>query len=417
MIIKGRPSDDAVLCTPTSTFLLRTVGISNSLLVCRPPVNAEERRPTLEIRDISHEVLECVPQAANLERIRTVLRDSAWPGLDGDDGRRTGLGKRKRGQGRQWTRAQLESVVQASEGELDRGLKDRNVVEVDGESVTCTQGRSEQLMKQTGKLLLLPIRKLVPLLNLVLTLLTIHSTSTYKPVASPAQPIIIGLAEHDVAPTLGRAVLDLFGDVHPDSDQWTVDIGRLVGEVGKGLLADLEGRSELSNVFMDRWRDTAGETWAEYCDLKLLEVSPSLPQLPERRVIGIDTGLGRAPHYHPRSNCHPDLDFAIHLVLPTTHAAPATGYPLRRPLPHASSLATRRHDPLFARTVPRWRFKRAGQACDQVCAGGQGCQWQRGDVVVSPPHRIAVLSRRLGRRRKDAMHSGGSTTACTFVCM
>lgn len=135
LTIKGRPSDDAVLCTPTSTFLLRTVGISNSLLVCRPPTGTPSR-PTLEIRDISHEVLECLPQAANLERIRTVLKESAWKGLDGDlSDPRNGVGKkRKRGEGRRWTKRQMDSVIQASEAELERGLKERNVVEVEGTS-------------------------------------------------------------------------------------------------------------------------------------------------------------------------------------------------------------------------------------------------------------------------------------------
>jgi len=42
--------------------------------------------------------------------------------------------KRKRGDVRKWTRAQLESVVQASEGELERGLRERNVIEIDGMS-------------------------------------------------------------------------------------------------------------------------------------------------------------------------------------------------------------------------------------------------------------------------------------------
>jgi hypothetical protein len=97
-------------------------------MICRPPINPE--RPTLEIRDISHEVLECVPQAANLERIRMVLRESAWGGLGSDLEKKSK--KRKRGDVRKWTKAQLESVVQASEGELERGLRERNVVEIDG---------------------------------------------------------------------------------------------------------------------------------------------------------------------------------------------------------------------------------------------------------------------------------------------
>lgn len=37
------------------------------------------------------------------------------------------------GRARKWTRAQLESVIQASEVELEVGLRDRNVVELEGE--------------------------------------------------------------------------------------------------------------------------------------------------------------------------------------------------------------------------------------------------------------------------------------------
>jgi len=61
-----------------------------------------------------------------------VLRESAWGGLGSDLEKKSK--KRKRGDVRKWTRAQLESVVQASEGELERGLRERNVVEIDGMS-------------------------------------------------------------------------------------------------------------------------------------------------------------------------------------------------------------------------------------------------------------------------------------------
>ena len=68
-----------------------------------------------------------------------MLKESAWKGLDGDlsessamNGDGLGRRKRKRDEGRRWTRRQMESVIQASEAELERGLKERNVVEVDG---------------------------------------------------------------------------------------------------------------------------------------------------------------------------------------------------------------------------------------------------------------------------------------------
>ena len=71
-----------------------------------------------------------------------VLRESAWGGLGSDLEKKSK--KRKRGDVRKWTRAQLESVVQASEGELERGLRERNVVEIDGTFpvYSCTDHRS-----------------------------------------------------------------------------------------------------------------------------------------------------------------------------------------------------------------------------------------------------------------------------------
>lgn len=120
-----------MICTPTFTYLIRTVGISNSLLVCRQPeIPNPNRTDELEIRDVSHELLELVPQPPNLERIRTLLKPTAWKGVGHSLEPR--LGKRKRQKG--WTRVQMESVIQASDAELASGLKDRNVVEIDSKS-------------------------------------------------------------------------------------------------------------------------------------------------------------------------------------------------------------------------------------------------------------------------------------------
>jgi sister chromatid cohesion protein DCC1 len=194
-----------------------------------------------------------------------VLRESAWGGLGSDLEKKSK--KRKRGDVRKWTRAQLDSVVQASEGELERGLRERNVVEIDGMSLLAFK-----LM--TGRMLLLPVKKLVPLLNLTLTLLTIHSSTTKGITSSSVEPMINGLAEHDLPKDLGRAVLELFGRV--EEDVWEADITRMVTEVGKGLLEELRGENQESDVFMYKWRDIVGEQWSEICNFKLLEVSHSL---------------------------------------------------------------------------------------------------------------------------------------------
>ncbi|KIR58492.1 sister chromatid cohesion protein DCC1 [Cryptococcus bacillisporus CA1873] len=256
LTIKGRPSDDATLCTADSTFLLRTVGISNSLLVCLPPspddlsysfTKDEEDRPTLQIRDICHQVLECIPVAPNLERIRTVLRASAWEGMGG------GLGKRKRedGDGRKlkrWTKEQLRSVVQASDAELEQGLKERNVIEVD------------------GRMLLLPSVHLKDFLNILLSLLAINSSRS--PTTAPSQTIITALEEYDVPPSISVPVLDLFGTV--EDGQWMANVERMVKEVGLGILCAVK-KNKKRDEFMSEWQEEVGETWREYTDLKLLE--------------------------------------------------------------------------------------------------------------------------------------------------
>ncbi|WVQ96516.1 hypothetical protein IAU59_003621 [Kwoniella sp. CBS 9459] len=299
LTIKGRPSDDAVLCTPTTTFQLRTVGISNSLLVCRTPQTQstanDDRssstplasdRPTLQLRDTCHQILECVPIAANLERIRTILRDSAWEGLGSSS---TSLGKRKRGQkaengncngkggraGRTWTRDQLASVIQASDAELERGLKERNVVEVE------------------GRMLLLPPKALKELLTLLLSLLTIHHTHPSSPNIAPAKAIIDALTnEYDVPSQLCRPVLNLFGEhelsaprsptseahqqqaeekkeEEEEEEEWKADVQAIVRQVGNGLLIGVKDRR--SDEFVEEWKAEVGDMWADNVDLKLLE--------------------------------------------------------------------------------------------------------------------------------------------------
>ncbi|WWC62793.1 uncharacterized protein I303_105390 [Kwoniella dejecticola CBS 10117] len=270
LTIKGKPSDDAVLCTPDSTFLLRTVGISNSILVCRTPSSsaanldsiAESRsdtvKPTLQIRDTCHEILECVPISPNLERIRTILKESAWKGINSSS---ASLGKRKRGDAKEkkvkrWTRDQLNSVIQASDEELERGLRDRNVIEVD------------------GKMLLLPPKELKELLSIILSLLTIHNTGPSTPNIAPSRQLISSLEDdHEVSPAITERVLRLFGHISPDQDEnglnWKCDIKRIVKCIGNGLLLGV--REKKLDEFEREWKEEVGEEFGDEVDIKLLE--------------------------------------------------------------------------------------------------------------------------------------------------
>ncbi|RXK40036.1 hypothetical protein M231_02676 [Tremella mesenterica] len=373
--IKGRPSDDAVLCTSDATFALRTVTISNSLLLCRaPPIQApsssssststllkrskqdedsltfeqssrsidedsmtinesskngneaststakrirfegtdlltkqdKRSRPTLEIRDTRHEILECVPIAGNVERIRTLLRPTAWKGIGSEN--ETGFGgmihrnERRAGGGyaddvklrkKKYTRQQLLSVIQASEVELDKGLKERNVVAVD------------------GTLLLLPPDKLHSILTILLTLLSIHNVYEHsKSVQVPVKEVMRELETYELESGLIRGILRLFGEIDDpevnktrgnksegervaedenDSEDrinargkeergevgknevWKADIIRLVREVGNGILVDIGEKGMEVEMFLSMWRENVGENWNELVDLDLLK--------------------------------------------------------------------------------------------------------------------------------------------------
>ncbi|BEI86217.1 hypothetical protein CcaverHIS002_0605040 [Cutaneotrichosporon cavernicola] len=234
LTIKGRPSDDAVLCTADKTYALRGVSISNSLLVLRPPPSSADE---LHIRDIRHEVLECVPAPGRTERLHTLLRDSAWRGVGYTPWpERTG-DKRKRT--KRYTRAQLSSVVQASEAELKSALRAANIIEVQ------------------GYMLLLRPPELSSLLSLLLALLTVHSEGEGEKPTAPAEAIMAALADdHDVQQDLSRGVMDLFGDL--EGDGWTADVPAVVRELGRGLLAAQANVPRPLDLLLAQWNSLAG---------------------------------------------------------------------------------------------------------------------------------------------------------------
>jgi hypothetical protein len=127
-------------------------------------------------------------------------------------------------------------------------------------------------------MLLLPPTKLAPVLALILTLLTIHSSSATSPspkspspsASAPSSSITRALEDdHDLPTPLGLAVLELFGTI--EEGMWEADVRGMVKEVGKGLLEGLKGPMGRDG-FLRRWKEQVGESWEGFVQLKLLEV-------------------------------------------------------------------------------------------------------------------------------------------------
>lgn len=89
-MIKGDQVEDAVFCTESKTYALRSVVLSNSVLVTTGPVDASastEPSKNVVIRDTVHEVLELVPSLPRLQKLNSLLRGQEYDeGHDEDEG-------------------------------------------------------------------------------------------------------------------------------------------------------------------------------------------------------------------------------------------------------------------------------------------------------------------------------------------
>lgn len=86
-MIKGGPEDDAVLCTSDKTYNIRSVTLSNSVLLVSPcpHIDGSEENQVF-IQDSLNELLELVPAVPKLHRMNVLLREHEWEeGHEEDD--------------------------------------------------------------------------------------------------------------------------------------------------------------------------------------------------------------------------------------------------------------------------------------------------------------------------------------------
>ena len=134
-------------------------------------------------------------------------------------------------------------------------------------------------------MLLLPPKHLVSVLNIILTLLTIHAVDT--PTASsgsdrvatgPHSKILSSLSDdHDLPLPLGNAILGLFGSLQ--NELWTCRLPDMIRQIGLGLLEEVTPDGLALDEFIRQWKDKAGESWSDLVDIKMLQVCPPRPML------------------------------------------------------------------------------------------------------------------------------------------
>jgi len=245
LTINGQQNDDAVLCTADKTYALRSVTLSNSVLV----VNANETSGEMVIRSQLNDILELVPSVPRLHRLGGLLKGMEYDENAADEDDSMEEDERRGTKRRRLTYDEVRGEIQASDVEFARGLKDRRILTIDGH-----------------------LRPIAPsYLCTILELLLNYIVSLSLSVASaPVQELAATLAdEHEIPKKVSTQVMSWFGTVH-DHQTWSIDIDAILKEIGLGLLRSHKDEPIPETDFIRAWRSKVGDTFDSSISLSLL---------------------------------------------------------------------------------------------------------------------------------------------------
>ncbi|KAH7913138.1 sister chromatid cohesion protein Dcc1 [Hygrophoropsis aurantiaca] len=232
--IKGHATDDAVLCTSDKTYALRSVVLSNTVIVATPSNNEEGG---IDIRDQLHEILELVPSVPRLHRLSGLLR-----GLEYDEG------DEDRHQMSHYSYQQARNEIQASEFEFSQGLKDRRILILDGNLRPIVPAHLSTILEL--------------LLNYLISLGLSHQSAPVEELASTLAD------EHEIPRIVTTQILSWFGVVN--ENLWSMDVNAVITEIGLGILRHHKHEPILETEFMTKWKKMAGDSFEADVQLSLL---------------------------------------------------------------------------------------------------------------------------------------------------
>ncbi|KAH0827514.1 sister chromatid cohesion protein Dcc1 [Lanmaoa asiatica] len=257
--IKGHPTEDAVVCTADKTYTLRSVVLSNTVLVLTP--SRTDPDGTVHVRDQLHEVLELAPSVPKLHKLSVLLRGMEYD--EGDEDRRVSHVENALCRSHvltcgtphfqatlpRYSYEQARGEIQASDSELKLGLKERRILVLGG-----------SLPRPIAPVHLSTILEL--LLNYLISLSLSHD-------AAPVDDLVSSLVdEHEVPREVSNQVMSWFGQV--EEDTWKMDINAVVAEIGLGILRHYKHEPILETEFMSKWKNAVGDAFESVVSLQLL---------------------------------------------------------------------------------------------------------------------------------------------------
>lgn len=244
LCIKGQSNEDAVLCTADKTFGMRSIGLSNTILVVTPvPDNcsAELAEDAVVIRDQLNEVIELVPAVAKLQKLSVLIRDRQY-----DEGNEEEVEEHD-GTVR-FTYDEAKSEIQASDAELDKGLRDRRILIINNELRPIAPDYLNRLLEL--------------FLNLLVSLSMKHASASVEKLSS-------ALAEnHEVSRVVSTQIMSWFGEIK--DGKWTMDVDAVVKELGLGILRNHRHEPIEKDQLLSQWKTQVGDTFEDTVSLNLL---------------------------------------------------------------------------------------------------------------------------------------------------
>ncbi|KAJ3683505.1 hypothetical protein LUZ60_013732 [Juncus effusus] len=132
--VRGRPEEEAVLCSNSSTYAMKFVGTSNSMFLIPPgnpnpnPLSSEsDPLSSVSVLKVAPGCIELVRTAPRLDKLRSILKQRLYKLEEEEEELEGGFGKEGL-----YTWRDLIGLVQASDEELREGLRALSAVEING---------------------------------------------------------------------------------------------------------------------------------------------------------------------------------------------------------------------------------------------------------------------------------------------
>ncbi|PKA59288.1 hypothetical protein AXF42_Ash001382 [Apostasia shenzhenica] len=241
--IRGQPTEDAVLCTLSSTYAMKFVSTSNSVFLIPPgepaPSSTNDEMNSSVVASVTALAqghVELIQAAPKLDKLKNLLRERLYY-LEEDLHNELGLYKWK----------DLVEMVQASDEELRAALKSLSAVEIDG----YWRIVADKCMDET--------------LEMILRNAVLHDWS----LSALREERVLSILEVDDFPTrIVLHCLETHGSKGDDSEGslWSLDEKKVCRRLAIQILS--RGKMRLES-FMEKWQQTIPSGMK--ADLKMLE--------------------------------------------------------------------------------------------------------------------------------------------------